>query len=764
MAERIGRYGRDTRVRFTEGLIDRAGDWQWFIECTEEEFDAPKEIASVGDFNDAFFAVREPYICLASIVDVIGDFKPDFSAPWLKKVYDHVLLRSGLLRPEDLNEHEGFYGMLGVASYATLLFNKLAGTHNLIDTRILYYSNLHQLLDFGDLRDDRARLDGLVEAINLPGVENVAETLRSSFEGIDVPVDADRVKALMDASFDDNFLNFKSVKGELFQTWQETLLHNALRTSFKADDIEPMMRFGNGGESPNVSDWTEEALSLAKDAFCDERAICVLETVELGIWGKAPSKRSQEILVDLALGRAESCLNEGKPVHSLRCTAFDAIEYLRRGKSLINKAAKDCYFRSMAKLLGDLVEYHDLKFLDQHLLPMTKEQKALFEEKIASFFKDGLARADSARALIGLYGNPLSAKHCSQEDAQRSLELFNGFTQEVDVMTAELFYSAMVFFLDVLGSNQEVDKDWVRSVIISLRHAWQDRYYSRVVSGMQHFSHSISVPQEDTKSMNEAFLAEPQGLAHSLMLRTDEEISKTLEEMSEHVIVYMFSRTTISEYYPDHDHVTFRDDERCIDKMIADEVRRVYKERSYRLVNSLGDQELIDGFFSRLSGGIQLVCNMIDVAPAYDGIVANAPGHYELLPNPGTKPTLGHLAQLFPLLENTIRDIGEFFNIVPFQADKASFNNLKDAATILGDMTRALHNLTGTVQGCNEFLFVYYVMYSHNGFNVRNDCIHGRRYQDPSSVALAYRLTVICAYMMLKRLVGLKAIAEKGED
>ena len=115
-------------------------------------------------------------------------------------------------------------------------------------------------------------------------------------------------------------------------------------------------------------------------------------------------------------------------------------------------------------------------------------------------------------------------------------------------MTAELFYTAMVFFLDVLGSNQEVNKDWVRGVIISLRHAWQDRYYGRVVSGMQHFSHGISVSQEDIKSMNEAFLAEPQGLAHSLMLRTDEEISKILEEMSEHVIVYMFSRTTISEF------------------------------------------------------------------------------------------------------------------------------------------------------------------------------------------------------------------------
>ena len=110
-----------------------------------------------------------------------------------------------------------------------------------------------------------------------------------------------------------------------------------------------------------------------------------------------------------------------------------------------------------------------------------------------------------------------------------------------------------------------------------------------------------------------------------------------------------------------------------------------------------------------------------------------------------------------------IREIGEFFNIVPFCVSRASFNNLKDASGILAEITKKLRDITGTIQGCNEFLFVYYVMYSHNGFNIRNDCIHGRQYQDSSGIALAYRLTVICTYMMLKRLQGLKTIVEENE-
>ena len=101
--------------------------------------------------------------------------------------------------------------------------------------------------------------------------------------------------------------------------------------------------------------------------------------------------------------------------------------------------------------------------------------------------------------------------------------------------------------------------------------------------------------------------------------------------------------------------------------------------------------------------------------------------------------------------------------MVPFQADKMSFNKLKEVSGVLSDLIGNVRGLTGTIQGRSEFVFVYYAMYSSNGFNVRNDCIHGQGYQDPAGVAFAYRLTVICTYMMMKRLRSLEAIAEGSE-
>ena len=100
------------------------------------------------------------------------------------------------------------------------------------------------------------------------------------------------------------------------------------------------------------------------------------------------------------------------------------------------------------------------------------------------------------------------------------------------------------------------------------------------------------------------------------------------------------------------------------------------------------------------------------------------------------------------------------FSIVPFQANRDSFYKLREVSGVLADLIGSVRELTGTIQGCGEFLFVYLVMYSSNGYNIRNDRIHGRQYQGSADVAFAYRLTVICTYMMLKRLQRLEAIVE----
>ena len=399
---------------------------------------------------------------------------------------------------------------------------------------------------------------------------------------------------------------------------------------------------------------------------------------------------------------------------------------------------------------------------DLNLRPPSYEALSLFLIKTKSITKDSLATISNAQDLIAIFKDSRSARNCDFDDAVLSYDLLMKHAQRVDVVTAELFYYAMMFFIDVLD-NPQVDNKWTRATLITLRHTWQENYYSAVVSNMQSISREGAVPIEMIDELNNDFLKKPSDFAHATFLQSDEAIAGTLESMAEHAVMYLFNKTTISEYYPEHVHVVVGESARSIDSMVASEVKRVYKEYSYRFLNALEEQAMLDGFFERLGQGIQIMASFINIKPAYEWIAKNAPTQYELLPFPNTRPALGHLTQLFPVLENVIRYIGELFSIVPFQAEKGSFTRLKEVSSVLADLVGEVREITGTIQGCNEFLFVYYVMYSANGFNIRNECIHGRKYQHPAGVNNAFRLTVICACMMLKRFRSLESIQSEEQ-
>ena len=293
---------------------------------------------------------------------------------------------------------------------------------------------------------------------------------------------------------------------------------------------------------------------------------------------------------------------------------------------------------------------------------------------------------------------------------------------------------------------------------------WQEEYYEDVLSSMSVISHEQSVSKGCVEELNAQFLAMPYAFAQSVIMQSDESILENLESIAECAVVSVFSKTIISEYYPEHRRVSLDGGPKSIDRMIIDELMRIYIENSYRFLNQLSEQNIADSYFERIGRGIQIASYMIDIRPAYESLAKNLPEPYELLPYPESDPTLGHLTQLFPILENLIRMSGEMFSIVPFQIEAKNYTRLREVSGVIADIILKFKNITGTIQGCNDFLFVYYVMFSSNGFNIRNECIHGRQYQGASRIADAFRMTVICVYMMLRRWKTLLSVSVEQKN
>ena len=117
-----------------------------------------------------------------------------------------------------------------------------------------------------------------------------------------------------------------------------------------------------------------------------------------------------------------------------------------------------------------------------------------------------------------------------------------------------------------MQDNPKIDNKLVRRILISLRNAWQNKYYATVVSSMHVFTHKSTIGKSEVDTINKTFLDTPNAIA-SLILPSDTAIADTLESISEYVITLVFNKTTISEYYPNHIHVTGWTLYRCHDNL-----------------------------------------------------------------------------------------------------------------------------------------------------------------------------------------------------
>ena len=144
-----------------------------------------------------------------------------------------------------------------------------------------------------------------------------------------------------------------------------------------------------------------------------------------------------------------------------------------------------------------------------------------------------------------------------------------------------------------------------------------------------------------------------------------------------------------------------------------------------------------------------------DVQTLYDKLKNEMP-EYNLMDFDGANLFPAHLLQLFPILENKIREFGVFFNIVPFKENLNEFLHMKDASSVLQQILMGIYSETGSFDGLEDFFFVYQSMYNGNNLNIRNEACHGRDYLEGSRLLFAFKVTLFCLNLILNRINSIK--------
>ena len=114
--------------------------------------------------------------------------------------------------------------------------------------------------------------------------------------------------------------------------------------------------------------------------------------------------------------------------------------------------------------------------------------------------------------------------------------------------------------------------------------------------------------------------------------------------------------------------------------------------------------------------------------------------------------TLAHITQLFPMIEFQIRELGKLLNIVPFKLSEKEFMKFKDPSSILREILLDVYRQLGSYENVSDLLFVYHFLYNGNSLNIRNECIHGRKYTKRNDLKFAFKIVLFSLYMIVNRI------------
>jgi hypothetical protein len=316
----------------------------------------------------------------------------------------------------------------------------------------------------------------------------------------------------------------------------------------------------------------------------------------------------------------------------------------------------------------------------------------------------------------------------------------------------------MLFLIDVNQTNQNVDRRIVKRDMIGLQEYWQNNVYEEQCKNLQEFQFSTTVASKDVDMFNNIVLANPILVAKKCLISSTDDMVETMKSMSEHAIVYMFKKMVLSPIYPlEGAEVNF--DNHDIDTLLKTQVEEIKEKYGYKFLNRLDTEIYVSGIHERYREFAAVTIPMFkEEKKLYDLIEEIL--DTKLMPF-GEQIQLGHLTQLFPLLEIQIRKLGKMFGIVPFKEKASEFMKFKDPSSVLKELLEDIYKELGSFENAPDLLFVYHFMYNGNSLNIRNECIHGRNYLQGGQLRYAFKVTLLSLYMILFRI---KVIEDNMDD
>lgn len=739
----------EVKVKVSEGIVTKDNNWQWFIDYIEENYNL-EDIRNFDEFEQRKSSIFDILFYFYKILNVCK-IECHFKSQLLSEIFRITRYHFGSIDKNECinNVNTEFGKLVFVLVWITKLENSDNKTNNLVDFRIFEQNNLHQGIKMASLEENKEEILEYIEKIKIEGFEIVLKTIKNNLNKVNISISENFFESYKDSLVSVNCFNYQLLNREKVLTWQENILLDMVMISIENGEIIPLAS-NEKGQKPNYSDWTAEVIENLRNFFNNEIADFILESIEFLLYTKIPSKKVIERHVELVLNELDNCDIDKLKKYS----SFQIIALLHK-----NKVTQGEKFSEFYRRIHTIKEVSSLLVI-QDYFKVTKEQKEILKQFIENQYK-AISEIDDIYSFINYLGNAEVAKYIDSNyynDVIKKMSMF--ITSNDPLIVAKLFYHQMLFLMNVKETNLKVDKRVIQREIVSLQKYWQTNIYSKIekipLRDVSFDSLSVDVDMINNIIMNNPFL-----IAKDCIIAGLEERINCVEKIS-YSLVGLVDRININPIFPiGKTGIDIKNN--SIDGILKQEVEKIIKQYKDRLYNVFESEVYTAEMHECYKRNVLIIATIFNLdKELYNKLeksldVALIPYENDIL--------LGHITQLFPLLEDKIRSLGRFFGIVPFKENKKDFIKYKDPSSILREIIKMVYDEFENLESIPDLLFVYHFMYNSNSLNIRNECIHGRDYIEGEQLKLGFKITILSLYMIMYRIELIeKNVVEKQQN
>lgn len=738
-------YEHEIKVKIIDGVLSHSQEWDWFVEYTEERF-APN--TEVSFFDDALLVYRElhPIFDFLCHIRKITDKQFNIKTNWLKDLDQLALFYVGKLTLDDVVVDLEFSKIQLILIYCGKIYGQISGNKRYFYAEIFKIRNLHLLFDVDLFADEKETIEKLFNNISVD-ICDAYNCYESNIKKEFYPTNKDFIEKHEADFYSADCFSHKQIKDENIATWEEQELLNMLMVSYSNDRIIPL--FSNGEQhTPEYEVWTESLIDHIIDYFDSESVTFIAESIKYAMYKVVPSPKTLNKHFELFCELSSTISDED--THKLYCSSLEFIKAFFNNKQT-KSVNKEC-FKNFSDALKKLLDFECY-----HLLYDLKNHRALINSKVREQLNlqiqkelNNVDKISNIREFDTFIQDERLRHSIDNNHLTVLASIFDEVINDAELLhIASLFLNYFSFLLNV-KNNKNVSTGFVSQEIIRIRKLWQQEYYSKSVESMATItSGPFPIPSGLEKTYVYYFIANPYKFSLDSVKLNDGELIDCMCNISKNPLMTMVSRIIIAEDFPQKPFLKI-DGKHPIDELYLKEINRQKEEQGYKLLNALESTEFIDGVYQTIKWELRFKMTFLkEITPLYD-IVQQQNPNYEFV-KLEDKVLLAHVTQLFPLLENKIREFGEMCGIVPVCESEDKCHRLKEPDSILNMIISDANRMEIPLSTVADLFFIHFCMYGENGLNIRNDCIHGNGYWSEEQILFAFKVTLFCLYSIGSR-------------